>query len=166
MVDTQVNKSSPTNFELVFPKIPTESTISASEELTLNIYGSVIPGLTLDTTEEHWMGSSTQVPARATYEPWSVDFIVDSQFYNWKVLFEWLTSIHNNKDTYPGDPDDYKVDATLRVIDNFQDEILRVFFVDVWIQALSEIQFSHRESEVNLECNANFAYDRFEIRDW
>lgn len=163
MVDVQVNKSSPTNFELVFPLIPTETTIQASEELTLNIYGAVIPGLTIDAMEETWQGAKTQNAGKTIFEPWSVDFIVDSYFYNWKMLFEWMMFIHNNKDKYDELPTEYKVDATLRVIDNFQEEVLRIFFIDVWISALSEVQFSQRESEMNLECNTQFVYDRFEI---
>lgn len=163
MVDVQVNKSNPSNFELVFPKIPTESSISASEELTLNIYGSIIPGLTLDSTEENWMGGKTQNPSKLTFEPWSVDFTVDSGFYNWKILFKWLMFVNNNKDKYSEIPKKLKIDATLRIIDNFHQEVLRIFYVDVWIQSLNEVQLTYRESQPNLECNAGFVYDRFEL---
>jgi hypothetical protein len=166
MVDVQVNKASPSNFELVFPKIPTESTISASEELTLNIFGSIIPGLTIESTELNWQGGLSQNSGKTAFEPWSVDFVVDSQFANWKMIYNWITYINNNKDKYSELPKNYKVDATLKITDNFQSEILRIFFIDIWVQSLNEVSLSHRESESYLECNVNFAYDRYEVRSW
>jgi len=163
-IDVNLNKSSPSNFELVFPKIPTETTIQASDEFTLNIFGTIIPGLNIDSTEYRWQFAKTiQASGNISFEPWSVNFIVDSQLLNWKLLYKWITYINNNKDSFDGIHKNYVVDATLRIIDNFRNEILRILFVDIWPQTLGEIAFSHREGETVLECMASFAYDRFEL---
>ena len=90
---------------------------------------------------------------------------VDSVFSNWIVLYKWLTYINNNKDRYGRERDSYKVDATLRVLDNFRNEILVIDLVGVWINMLGEISLTYREGSQNLESAANFIYDRYEIRN-
>lgn len=165
-ISVNLDKSGPSNFQLVFPKLPTETTLGATHELTLNIHGTIIPGLSLDTIEGSWL--SAVIPfdsGRMTFEPWTVEFTVDSQFLNWKVLYRWLTAINNNKDKHGALPSEYAVDATLRVTDNFRNEILRIYFTNVWINMLGEITFSMREGETNLECTCQFVYDRFELRE-
>jgi len=165
-ISVNLDKSVPSNFQLVIPKLPTELTLDATDELTLNIFETIIPGVTLDIVEGNWQGAVVQFDSgRMSYEPWTFQFVVDSNFLNWKVLFRWLTSINNNKDVHGGFPSEYAVDATLRVTDNFLNEILRIYFTNVWPQMIGEVSFTTREGEMNLECTASFVYDRYEIRE-
>jgi hypothetical protein len=165
-LSTNINKSSSSNFELVFPKIPTESTLAATDELTINIYSTIIPGVTITMEEGKWMGATSKFAAApAVFEPWNVSFTVDSNFYNWKVLYKWLMYINNNKNKFAELKSNYAVDATLRVVDNFQKEVFRIFFIDLWITSLNEVSLSYREGEQNLECTASFEYDSFELKE-
>jgi hypothetical protein len=165
-ISVNLDKSQPSNFSLVFPKLPTEATLGATDELTLNIHGTIIPGLALDTVEGAWLGAIVQFDSgRMTFEPWTIEFTVDSQFLNWRVLYRWLVAINNNKDKHGALPSEYLVDATLRVTDNFKNEILRIYFSNVWINMLGELSFTMREGEANLECTCQFVYDRFELRE-
>ena len=163
---TNLNKATPTNFELIFPMVPMSSGIRETQGLTLNIHTTVIPSLTLETTEINWQGGTAyQDIGGITYEPWLVNFTVDSVFSNWIVLYKWLTYINNNKDRYGRERNDYKVDATLRILDNFRSEILVIDLIGVWINMLGEISLTYREGSQNLESAANFIYDRYEIRN-
>jgi len=163
---TQVNKASPNSFELVFPIVPEGVNLTSNRELTLNIFSTIIPGVTLGTEENRWQGTITTYAAGVLeFEQWSTEFIVDEEFKNWSVLYKWLQYINNNKDQMMQDNRAYTVDAFLRVVDNFQEEIFKLQFINVWINNLGEITLSHREGENVLECNALFVYDRFEIRD-
>ena len=165
-INVNLDKSSPANFQLVFPKLPTETTLGATDELTLNIFGTIIPGLSLDIIEGTFMGAVIPFDSgRMTFEPWTVEFTVDSEFLNWLVLYRWLTAINNNKDVHGALPSEYLVDAVLRITDNFKNEILRIFFTNVWVNMLGEISFTTREGETNLECTCQFVYDRFEVRE-
>jgi|GEM_PF-2288705 len=162
---TQVNKSSPTNFELVFPLIPRAAGFKDNDELTLNIFSTIIPSLTLETGIDDWMGTKrTKATGKAEWEQWNVNFLVDSEFKNWQLLFKWIMYINNSKDKFSEDYKNYTVDATLRIIDNFHNETLKIFFVDVWPNMLGEVSLSQREGESLLECQASFVYNRFEIR--
>lgn len=166
MVTTNLNKATPSNFELIFPKIPTGDSIKDMQGLTMNIHSTVIPSITLNTTDVHWQGGTAfQDIGEITYEPWLVSFTVDSLFNNWQTLYKWLTFINNNKETYGRARDQYKVDATLRVLDNFRQEIIVIDLIGVWINMLGEISLTYREGSQNLESSANLTYDRYEIRN-
>lgn len=165
-MSTNLNKATPSNFELIFPVIPTENNIRATESLTLNIHETVIPSLTLATNEIPWQGGKFHMEiGDITYEPWYVNFTVDSKFSNWRTLHKWLTFINNNKDTYSRRTNEYKVDATLRVLDNFRNEIFVVDLMGMWINMVGQIGLTYREGSTNLESSANFMYDRYEVRN-
>jgi len=165
-VTTNLQKASPASFELVFPILPEGVGLSSGRELTLNIFSTIIPGVTMDVEEQRWQGTkTTQAAGVLTFEQWNVNFLVDSELLNWKSLFNWLVYINNNKDKMLENPEDYVVDATLRVIDNFGSGVFKLYFVNVWINALAELTMSHREGDQQLECNAQFVYDRFELRE-
>jgi hypothetical protein len=165
-LDTQLNKASPFSFELVFPLIPLQTELEANEEFVLNIYETVLPGVSLDAQDQRWQGGVTkQATGELTFEPWNVNFMIDSEFKNWQVLFKWFMFINNNKDKYIDTHFVYSVDATLRVTDNFQNQIFSLFFVDVWPNNMGEVTMTYREGEPNLECQISFVYDRFEVRE-
>jgi len=164
-ITTTLNHSSPSNFELCFPKLPSETTLDAGDEFTLSIFSTIVPSLNLDLIEHRWMGSATQrASGNVVFEPWNINFIVDVNFTNWQLLYNWVTYINNAKDDYIKEHSNYAVDATLRVTDNFQAEIFKLFFVGVWITNLGEVTLSYREGDQVLECSASFAYDYFESR--
>ena len=164
---TEINKASPDSFELIFPMIPRgESTddMATNEELILNIHSTVVPGLSLDPVEQTWQGSKTQTATgKVTYDQWSFQFMVDEQFNNWKLLFQWIKYINNSKTRYARKEELYKIDASMRVLDNFKAEIMRLHFISVWPVSLGEVSLSYRDAEINLDCSATLIYDRIEI---
>ncbi len=163
---TNLNKATPSNFELIFPNVPMSDGVRSTQGLTLNIHTTLIPSITLETTEVNWQGGvGFQDIGAISFEPWLVNFTVDSVFSNWLVLYKWLTFINNNKDRYGRATNDYKVDATLRILDNFRNEILVMDLIGVWINMVGEVSLSYREGSDNLESSANFMYDRYEIRN-
>lgn len=163
-VATVVSKSNPTNFELAIPVVPSETTLAATNELKLNIYGTIIPSMTLEDAEASWQAGKIKFQSgKLQFDPWTINFMVDSELKNWKVLANWLFYINNNKDVMGQAPDDAVIDATLRIIDNFNASILTVTFKNLWIQSLGEVSMSTREGESTLESNATFLYDRYEI---
>lgn len=164
MIGHNLNKTTATNFQLVFPKIPTETSILANRPLTLNIYGTVIPGISLDQIESRWQGGRMLYQSGSiTFDQWPINFIVDSKLENWTLLFNWITSISNNSNKYSDIPNNYMVDASMNIMDNFEASILKINFKNCWPLSLSEVSFSQREGESILESSANIMFDRYEI---
>jgi hypothetical protein len=161
-----LDKASPANFSLVLPNLPPDVTIADTQELIINIYGTVIPGVSLDVLEMYWVLGKTHMDSGGiTWEPFTIEYIVDESLLNWRILHKWMMYINNNKDRRGRPPQQYTIDATIRVLDNFQKEIFKLFFVNLWVSAVGEVRFSTREGQANLESTAQFTYDRYELRD-
>ena len=164
-LNIQLNKSTPSNFRLVFPIIPNQISLGAAEELILNIHSTVLPGISLDPGEMGWVSSKTKVPQSVlNYEEFSVDFIVDSEIKNWQILYNWLIFITNYKDKPMEHYRKFSVDASLQILDNFNKEVMRVSFIRTWPSSIGSVTLSNRDGESVLECSATFSYDYYEIK--
>ena len=160
----QFNKLTSTNFQLALPLIPSETAINATDELCLNTFGTVLPGINIDQEEQRWQGAKIVVPGGViTFDSLTTNFMVDADLTNWKTLFGWLTYINNNYDDFVGDYSLYVIDSSLRLLDNFGETTTVVSFKNMWIQSLGEVTLSQREGETTMECTATFSYDRFTI---
>jgi hypothetical protein len=157
------NKGTPNKFQIVFPKIPVSNNLADSKELVLNIFGSVLPGVSIDTIESRWQGMTAMMGGPSTFDDWTVSFIVDNNMHNWIMLFNWLMLICDKKDNPCGDVVDYKIDAYMKMFDNFNKTILNVKFVDVWPKSIGAINLSYREGQSLLESEITFSITRFEI---
>ena len=160
-----MDKATPTNYRLIFPLIPTETSISANNPFVMNIFSAILPSVSMATEDLHWQGNKTKrgmIPME--FDVWLVSFVVDSRLENWKLLFEWMGYINNNKDKIAEEHRRYGVDAGLVVTDNFQNVVMEIQFVDIWPSMIGEVSFSQREGDVLLESTVNFNYDYFQIR--
>lgn len=161
---TIIDKSNPTNFQLVFPLVPGASDINANNELTLNIFNTVIPSVGADIQQSNWQGAVVPFAAGGTtFDNWNVRFVVDEQLNNWRLLFTWFTFINNNKDKYLDHFDDYVVDGSLKILDNFEKTIFSITVKNLWPISIDSVELDYRNGESNLECGATFAYTYYEL---
>lgn len=159
-----ISKATATEYNFVLGKIPSDSDAHAVDTLRLNIFGINLPSINLQNTNFNWQGKYVQYHIGGiTFDPLNVNFLVDSNFKNWKTLFQWITFIANNKDKPSMKPNDYVTDANLIVMDNFGTITTNIVYRNVWIQNLGELSFSTREGESLIESSAVFQYDRYEL---
>jgi hypothetical protein len=161
---TNIDKATPTNFQLIFPKLPTEETISANNPFVMNIFSAVIPSLSMAEEELRWQSNKTKhalVPLE--YDSWLVSYVVDSNLANWKLLYDWMSFINNNNDKIADLHSVYGVDASLVTTTNYRVPVLELRFIDIWPSTLGEVSFSTREGDVQLESTINFTYDYFKV---
>ena len=165
-LSANIDIATPANFRMAFPKLPQQSSLAANNELILNMYGIILPAISLNFEEVHWQGSKRSVAQnQAMFDQLQVQFLVDSKFLNWQLLYEWMTYISDNSEKMGEEYHKYAVDATLSVTDNYQNEILRIVFSGMWPVNLQEVSFSMREGEVFVEGGATFVYDYFKVRN-
>lgn len=161
-----IDKATPSNYQLVFPKIPTESTITANNPFVMNIFSAVIPSLSIGIQEMFWQGNKSRYDlSPIEFDPWLVSFVVDSRLANWSLLFNWMSYINNNWNKIAEEHSKYAVDVSMIITDNYNNSIMELIFVDIWPSTLGEISFSQREGDVVLESTVNFNYDYFYVRD-
>lgn len=159
-----LNKASPNNFMLTFPLLPSQTLVSATGPLVLNIFSAVLPSVSIASEEKSWQNTKVKgTSSNMEFDQWLVNFMVDDYFYNWKLLFDWMSYINNNKDKMAEKEINFKVDASLILLNNFKEKILNVKFVGIWPVTLGEISMNQREGDMSLECMVNFNYDYFEI---
>lgn len=160
------DKSTPSNYNLVFPLIPTETSISAINPFVMNVHSAILPSVSLSSDELRWQGNKTRrgiLPLE--FDPWLISFVVDSNLYNWRLIFKWMSYINNNYNKIAEYHSDYSVDCSLVITDNYNNSILEVIFVSLWPSLLGEVSFSQRESDILLESTVNFQYDYFYVKE-
>lgn len=161
-----IDKANQTLFRLVFPKIPVTNSITDNKQFILNIHTINIPGITISSQEMRWQGGKIMIPDGVIDFPeWTISFIVDETYSNWKVLHNWITYLNNNKDKFVEDYTNYSSDAMLLCKNNWmKDDVLKLNFIRVWPTSLGEISLTTRTDGSELiECDVTFAYDRYEI---
>ena len=165
-VCVELNKASPSNFELSFPLLPGQSSLTANDELVLNIHGAVLPAVNVPSLDSDWQGTRRKLASSPMeFEIMNIQFLVDAQFRNWLLLFNWMTYITNNKDKMMDEHVNYGIDSTLRMLDNFNNTIIAVNFRGMWPTNLQEVSFSQKEGEVLLEGGATFVFDYFSVSE-
>lgn len=166
MAQINLNKSSGANYELIFPILPITKSVRDTEPFTLNIYGTVIPSITTETSEQYWQGGKLPIAmSPITFEPWYVNFNVDSNWCNWLLLWEWMIHIDNGNTRYGRPLKEYFVDAYLNIYDNADNRVLGVKIINIYPTSLNEVTLSHRDGKENLDCGVNFNYTRIEVEN-
>ena len=161
-----IDKSTPTNYQLIFPKIPTETTIAANNPFVMNIHSAIVPPVSIAVEELRWHGTkSKRALSPMEFDPWLVSFVVDVNLANWNLLRKWMQFINNNNDKIAEYHSEYSVDAAMVITDNYGNMVKEIIFVDIWPMQIGEISFSQREGDMLLESTVNFNYDYFYIRD-
>jgi len=159
-----INRATATQYQLVIPMLPTETTLDAVDVVRLNLFSVVLPAISLNQGESTWQGMKMLFHnGGMSFDPLSVSFMVDSDFSNWHILYKWLIYVCNNFDKPSSLPADYMVDMSIKLMDNYNVEKVVIMFKNVWIQSLGELSLSVRDGESHIECNATLYYDRYEI---
>jgi hypothetical protein len=163
-VCTDINRLTSSSFLLSIPLLPGQSSLAGTNELKLNIFGTVIPSMSLEAIEGRWQSNKMLFQSGGiTFDPWEISFVVDSQLRNWRVLFDWMTLINNNMDIAGAIPNNYMVDCSLKISDNYNTVMVALMFKNVWVQSIGQIALSQREGELLLESTAVLYYDRIMV---
>ncbi len=162
---TSIDKMTPTNFQLIFPKLPTEESISANNPLVMNIFSAVIPSVSLAEEEHRWQSNKTKHALEPMeFDSWLVSYVVDAEMRNWSLLFKWMSYINENIQKHE-EHKNYAVDSSLIVTSNYRVPLVELRFRDIWPSTLGEVSFSTREGDVQLESTVNFTYDYFTVNE-
>lgn len=158
-----MNKSSGINYRLDIPMLPVMDDIKDSDILTLNIFETITPAISLSTNDVRWMGAKIPIQgAEIDFDDLTVQFVVDNKWDNWFYLYKWITFVNNNKDKFVEDFRNYCVDVTMFITDNYGDDVLRIDFTNVIITSLNDTSMSSKDGEENLICGAVLKYQRYE----
>ena len=112
-----------------------------SERLELSVWGIVVPTIEVGKVDVPFGGQVPKVTSftRPAYEPVAVNFNIDSEFYNWYVIWQWL-SLLNDSSTSVFDKNNISqiknVDGTLKKPGRA--EFIQAYTTNINVLALNE----------------------------
>lgn len=164
------NLLQPTKFLLTFDRIP---------DVTYFCQEANIPGISIPAIVTNTPGGDYHVAGnKATYNMFTVKFMVSENVSSWKNIHSWMMSIASphgtNERNYltaiqsqskTGSFPQYS-DATLTVLSNLNNPILRVHLVGLFPISLSDIQFDTTLSADHIiTADATFSVKYFDFID-
>lgn len=159
----QLNLSSSNNFQIIFPKLPSENEVN--RKLVLYAFDTILPGVSFNEDIVPWQGLEAKtIKGNLKYETWNVSFVVDGEFDNWKRLYNWMAYINNNINISRKKWEFSAINTMLQVFDNYNKKVLEVDFNKILPLSLGQIQFSFRNGETNLTSEISLIYDYFKIK--
>lgn len=159
-----LNNAHSDKFELVFPPFPIMDTLGEAREFSMNIFDSVMPGMSIPTQEEHWMGALHHRPMdNIEFQPYNVSFVVDENWENWYFLFKWLNFINNNKDNFANRKSDLTINPNILLRGNFNNLIMKITLFNAFPTELGEVSLNYRNGQEFLESSFTLLYDYYEI---
>lgn len=163
-----LNPLSPNGFQFSIQKLP---------ELTYFAQQVTLPSINLPNIAVNTPFSTMQIAGDTlTYEPLSIDFLVDEDMSNYLAINDWIIAM--------GFPENYQQyiswqnkdniniselaknysDATLQILDSSNNPIQTVTFVDVIPTSLGNMTFLSTSNDVSyITCNVTFDYSYFKF---
>ena len=161
-----INLLQASKFLLVFDRIPNTHFFCQSA----NVPGLSIGQATISTPLIDFYAPGNKI----TYNPFNITFLVNGDVQSWKDLHDWFRSIaspesfdernrlanlqsnRNNLKSYS--------DATLTIVNNLNNPIIRVHFTNMFPTSLSDIQFDTKLSADDIiTADVTFVYEQFEF---
>lgn len=156
----------PTKFLLTFDRIKTVQFYCQSVNL---------PGINLGQAPINAPMLDMFAPGnKITYNPLNIHFLVDAKLESWQELHSWFRSIaspesYEERKTLSQMQNQFNIkkntsysDATLTILSNLNNPILRVKFINMFPITLSDITFDSAQSADDIiSADATFIFDYF-----
>lgn len=159
-----ISTAQPNKFQIIFPLLPFETTTVNQKKFALNIIDGLIPSYNLSVEEVWYRGGNFKTEEGfESFGDWTTKIKLDSSFIAWKVMYDWMKNIADNKEKHGVYDQSYSTDAFLYVFDNFDNQILEIKFENVWPSVLGDVTFSYEDSDNLLTTEITFQYDRYYV---
>lgn len=160
---TKLSNSRKTSFQLILPVVPGTNTVDEQNQFRLNIFGNVLPGISIKPLELPWQGGNVFAESGDIEynQQWKTSFIIDQNFYNYLVIYDWMMLIIDGFNKFAAKFEDYQVDGSLLIFDNWDNNVLSFKFKNIWPSSISDIDFSYQDGNEILKSDITFTYDWF-----
>jgi hypothetical protein len=136
-----------------------------------------IPGVSVGQAPINFPSLTVYSPGnQISYNSLNISFLVDESVISWQNLYDWFRSFASPDGTdernlktalqneYSKQDKKQYSDATLTVLNNLNNPVIRVQFTNVFPVSLSDITFDTRQSADDvITADATFVYDEFKF---
>lgn len=151
-----------------------------SERLQMSVWGNVVPTISVPSVQVPFQGQVPKVTSfsRPAYEPVTVNFTIDSEFYNYYVIWKWLALLNDPKKSIfdsnnitglvdpstkgliePNKPNYipfYASQISLKPLNEYNQVLGEFIFTQCFPTSLNGITFNYQQSE---EISSSFTFD-------
>lgn len=177
-----LNKARKDKFQLVFtlPKamreINTRENLDrldsklVQDALQFSIYGTVIPAINVNAIEQQYSGQVFKFSGhhRPEYGNITVNFVVDSQFNNYWVIYKWINLMNHNKEAFFHRDQmplvdspfiDYATNFTIYGLDEYDNQKIQFDYIGVVPVGLGAINYNYQDSD-QIESTFEFSFSQ------
>lgn len=151
-----------------------------SDKLQMSVWGNVVPSITVPSVAVPFQGQVPKVTSfsRPAYEPVTVNFNIDSEFYNYYVIWKWLALLNDpTNSVFDANNSSNRVDAgtntiinprkpnyipqyssqiSLQPLNEYNQVLGEFVFSQCFATSLNGINFNYQGSE---EITSSFTFD-------
>lgn len=182
-LQSSLNRSSKDKFYMVLElpyalkeRAKTDPNISI-DPLQISVHGTIVPDIAVPEVDVRFLGQNLHLStyARPNYPPITVNYVVDSNYRNYYVLWQWLDVMNMAiKDTYGGttnaDPlmvgDQFEYQTTLKIIalDEYNEPVIEFIYSKAFLSLLGGLSYSYREGTALVESTATFHFSQLDVK--
>jgi hypothetical protein len=151
-----------------------------SEKLQMSVWGNVVPVISVPSVAVPFQGQVPKITSfsRPAYDPVTVNFNVDSEFYNYYVIWKWLALLNDPKNSVfdaannsglvdagtnrlikpnaPGYIPKYASQISLQPLNEYNQVLGEFTFSQCFATSLNGITFNYQGSE---EISSSFTFE-------
>ena len=157
-----------------------DPSIGSIEPLLISIHGTVVPDITVPETDVRYAGQNLHLStyARPNYPPLSISFIVDNEYKNYYLLWQWLNIMNLAIENYyggsnlklspdqkvlRGDQFEYQTTIIITALNEYNQPVIEFQYSKAFISKLGGITFSYRDGAL-VESTAEFHFAQLDIK--
>ena len=147
------------------------------DPLQISVHGTLVPDIAVPEVDVRFLGQNLHLStyARPNYPPITVNYVVDSQYKNYYVLWQWLDVMNMAiKDIYGGtvnaDPlmvgDQFEYQTTIKIIavDEYNEPVIEFIYSKAFLSTLGGLAYSYREGSSLVESTATFHFSQLDVK--
>lgn len=141
------------------------------DTLQFSVFGAVLPQVTVDAGTVRYSGQAVKFSAhsRPEYQNVSVNFVIDSEFNNYWVIWKWLDILNDDRDAiFHRDKQigvnqsmfkEYQGTASMYALDEYNKERIRFDYTGLVPVSLGSIDYNYRTPD-EIETTFEFSFSK------
>ena len=148
--------------------------------LQISIFGTVVPPVQVPANEVRFGGQSYNVSSysRPNYPPLPVNFIVDTKFRNYWVLWKWLQLLNDPESSYytgtspkletwrdrieSGIVTEYQTNFSILGLNEYNQQSVEFVFKNAFVTNLGGINYDYNDTEL-IKSSAEFQFSQLDV---
>jgi hypothetical protein len=125
--------------------------LRATKNVAFNLTSYELPELRVSTAEVNYLGYAIEVPTfvRAQDKTVTFEYILSSDWHQWKLLFSWLNKVTKEEGVGAGYTNVNQINVPIHIImlSEFKKPVLDVAYENCWIKSMGPIRLDYQDGD-------------------